>query len=156
MSVRIDDEIYEGQWYRTMAQVQGLDGSDLTSSDMQSNSKGLYLVVYNDTSTTPDTAVGLYSYDGTRPTTAPAALGDTWTTDTSLDITDQAAIYDTRQTGSGWTKNNTGFNFIHDFQFPSLTVNGGERYRLEYSLWTASQGPVFVTANLKIKSLKST
>jgi hypothetical protein len=51
------------------------------------------------------------------------------------------SVFDTLQTDSRWTVDNTGYNFRHDVA-ASILATGDEAYRFEY-LFTPSSGEVF-------------
>jgi hypothetical protein len=107
----VRDEIHEGQDFGfTMFRFVGGDGeTDFTGGDVTN----VTLNVYDLDSDTPNTAV----YTNSNVTSAVVAL----------------------QIGSGWTKDDVGFNFRHWLSVANVgasNINGGHTYALEYTLTT--------------------
>jgi len=105
--------VNEGSGSSYLARVAIWDGSNAQQADITS----INYATYDLDGTTPETAVG------------------------SGALTVSAVIFDTLQTGDVWTKDSTGYNFLHAIPAASLP-NGGHRHRVVY-LFTPASGETF-------------
>jgi len=172
-SVVVHDEIYEGASVRTYAHLVGLNDVDIVETDLNATiGNAVWLQVYDIDSATPDTPLASYSENGNKPAgyLGPTTSNDDWSAllllndvDASNPASPAGVVFSSLQTGSGWDKDTTGFNFMHDYHFEDdsatkVALEGGHRIRLEYTLNATAggvnHGLIFVIVNLKTRSLQ--
>ena len=155
----IQDKLLEGQTFRSLAYLVGIDGTDIVQADLPADPDGIWLLVFDRTSNTPDAVVAAYSQNGTKPSTAPTTdqTGATisWSTDATL--AKATAVFDTLQNDASWTRNDDGFNFRHDLDTSALTTYGGQTlvllYTLDANAGTPDHGFIYVKSVLEVKSV---
>ena len=64
-------------------------------------------------------------------------------------------FYATAQTGNGWSKNSTGYNFEYVLDGTAFPQVGGRSYRLEFKINTVDDGVIYVVWNLSCKETMS-
>jgi hypothetical protein len=67
-------------------------------------------------------------------------------------VTIASTVFDTLQTGSGWDRDGTGFNFQHTLPATSFPT-GGKTYRVEYKFTPASGQVWWVVAELEARAV---
>ena len=135
------DEIWEGADFGfTLGQITGGDGVFVKIIDV--------------------TAITLNIYDLSR--------SNSTTVLQTIGITDIAnTIYDTPQTGGGWTLDAEGYNFKHYLTVDAVgltNIEGGHTYRLEYVVTTdafvvggtGNWGALKAVRDVKVRSLIAT
>jgi hypothetical protein len=71
------------------------------------------------------------------------------------DADSDAYLFDELQTGDGWTKDATGFNFEYTHTWDSFKKTGGKKYRIEVVLSTNDYGNVPIVWDLIVHGMRS-
>lgn len=122
--------VFKNGTITNLARVVGADGTNITQSDIDSGVYSIYLL--NDQDADSRTAVTNHS---------------------AVALTIADVIFDTLQTDSIWTKDDTGYNFKHviDVSSDVAFAIAGRRYLVEYTL-TPNSGQV-ITVRFRLNSI---
>ena len=117
---------WEDGGFSLLARILGPDGELITQAGISSISRK----VFQTSGDTPDTATS------------------------TATVTVVTTVYDSLQTGHGWTADTTGYNFRDDLPASVLSA-GGHVYQVEWLFTPASGAQFFMVAEITAKAVRT-